>query len=178
MNLNELTQMYDFTGKTVAITGGAGILGGEMACALVGCNANVAILDRDPKLAERFLHRIPTSRGRASVIYTDVLNKDVLNQTAETVIKEFGKIDFLINAAGGNKPQATTGKDSSFFDLPKDASAIRFRFEYRRHGLALASIWQTDGTAKRRCYPQRLVDERISTADPHSGVLGGESRRE
>jgi NAD(P)-dependent dehydrogenase (short-subunit alcohol dehydrogenase family) len=137
MNLNELTQMYDFTGKTVAITGGAGILGGEMACALVGCNANVAILDRDPKLAERFLHRIPTSRGRASVFYTDVLNKDVLNQTAETVIKEFGRIDFLINAAGGNKPQATTGKDSSFFDLPKDA--LQFVFDLNIVGTVLPS---------------------------------------
>ncbi len=137
MNLQELTSMYDFTGKTVVITGGAGILGGEMACALVGCNANVAILDRDPKLAERFLHRIPTSRGRASVIYTDVLNKDVLNQTAEVVLKEFGRVDCLINAAGGNKPQATTSKDLSFFDLPKDA--LQFVFDLNIVGTVLPS---------------------------------------
>lgn len=137
MNLNELTKMYDFTGKTVVITGGAGILGAEMACALVGCNANVAILDRDPKLAERFLHRIPTSVGRASVIYTDVLNKDVLNQTLDTVLKEFGKVDCLINAAGGNKPQATTSQDLSFFDLPKDA--LQFVFDLNIVGTVLPS---------------------------------------
>lgn len=137
MNLTELTKMYDFTGKTVAITGGAGILGGEMACALVGCNANVAILDRDPKLADRFLHRIPTSCGRASVIYADVLNKEVMNQTAEVVIREFGKIDCLINAAGGNKPQATTSADLSFFDLPKDA--LQFVFDLNIIGTILPS---------------------------------------
>lgn len=137
MNLQELTSMYDFTDKTVAITGGAGILGGEMACALVGCNANVAILDRDPKLAERFLHRLPTSRGRAVVIYTDVLNQAVLHQTAETVIQEFGKIDCLINAAGGNKPQATTSAELAFFDLPKDA--LQFVFDLNIIGTVLPS---------------------------------------
>jgi NAD(P)-dependent dehydrogenase (short-subunit alcohol dehydrogenase family) len=137
MNLQQLTQMYDFTGKTIVITGGAGILGGEMACALVGCNANVAILDRDPKLAERFIHRIPTSAGRAAVIYTDVLNKETLNQTAETVLKEFGRVDGLINAAGGNKPQATTSAELSFFDLPKDA--LQFVFDLNIIGTILPS---------------------------------------
>ena len=137
MNLSKLTQQYDFTGKTVAITGGAGILGGEIACALVGCNANVAILDRDPKLAERFIHRIPTSKGRASVLYTDVLNIDILRQTADAVLKEFGKVDYLINAAGGNKPTATTSKDLSFFDLPIDA--LRFVFDLNIIGTILPS---------------------------------------
>ena len=137
MNLQDLTQMYDFTGKTVVITGGAGILGGEMACALVGCNANVAILDRDPSLAKRFIDRIPTSRGRASVIYTDVLNVDALKKTTDTVLKEFGKVDCLINAAGGNKPQATTSQDLSFFDLPIDA--LRFVFDLNIVGTILPS---------------------------------------
>ena len=137
MNLNDLCKMYDFTGKTVAITGGAGILGGEMACALVGCNANVAILDRDPKLAERFINRIPTSVGRASVIYTDVLNVETLKQTADTVIQEFGRIDCLINAAGGNRPQATTSQELSFFDLPKDA--LQFVFDLNIVGTVLPS---------------------------------------
>lgn len=137
MNLEQLTQQYDFTGKTVAITGGAGILGGEIACALVGCNANVAVLDREPSLAERFIHRVPTSRGRVSVIYTDVLNVDTLRQTSDAVLKEFGRLDYLINAAGGNKPQATTSKDLSFFDLPVDA--LRFVFDLNIIGTILPS---------------------------------------
>ena len=56
MNLEELKGLYDFSGRSIVITGGAGILGGEMACALVGCHANVAIMDRDPALADRLIH--------------------------------------------------------------------------------------------------------------------------
>jgi NAD(P)-dependent dehydrogenase (short-subunit alcohol dehydrogenase family) len=137
MNLKELSQMYDFTAKTVAITGGAGILGGEIACALVGCNANVAILDRDPSLAQRFMNRIPISSGRATVIYTDVLDSGALKESANAVLDEFGSIDFLINAAGGNKPQATTSPEQPFFDLPVDA--LRFVFDLNIVGTILPS---------------------------------------
>ncbi|MCX7838960.1 MAG: SDR family oxidoreductase [Anaerolineae bacterium] len=137
MNLQELTQAYDFTGKTIVITGGAGILGGEIACALVGCNANVAIIDRDPSLAQRFIKRLESPVGRAIVVYGDVLNADLLRQTAEHVVKEFGTVDALINAAGGNKPQATTSKDLAFFDLPPDA--LKFVFDLNIIGTILPS---------------------------------------
>ncbi len=65
MNLQELTQWYDFSGKTVVITGGTGVLGGEMACALVGCGANVAVLDRNPDLPE-YLQAAAWMPGRAN----------------------------------------------------------------------------------------------------------------
>lgn len=137
MNLQELTQAYDFTGKTIVITGGAGILGGEIACALVGCNANVAIIDRDPALAQRFIKRLESPVGRAIIVYGDVLNADLLRQTAEHVVKEFGTVDALINAAGGNKPQATTSKDLAFFDLPPEA--LKFVFDLNIIGTILPS---------------------------------------
>ena len=137
MNLEELTRLYDFTGRSVAITGGAGILGGEMACALVGCGANVAILDREPALARRFARRLGSGTGRACVIQTDVLDVEALRRSAETALKEFGSVDCLINAAGGNKPQATTGQDLSFFDLP--AEALRFVFDLNMIGTILPS---------------------------------------
>jgi NAD(P)-dependent dehydrogenase (short-subunit alcohol dehydrogenase family) len=135
MNLNELTQWYDFTGKTVVITGGAGILGGEIACALVGCNANVAILDRDPKLAERLIDRLQSPVGRAIVVFGDVLDVGTLRQAADEIVKEFGRVDCLLNAAGGNRPQATTSPDLSFFDLPIDA--LRWVFDLNIVGTML-----------------------------------------
>jgi len=121
MNLEELTQLYDLTGRTVVITGGAGVLGGEMACALVGCNANVAILDRDPALAERLLQRIDTSGGKFGIVYGDVLDLNKLTDARDRILREFGGVDALINAAGGNVPEGTTGPDRSFFDLPPEA---------------------------------------------------------
>src|SRR5579884_132498 len=65
MDLEDLTRMYDFTGKTVAITGGAGVLGGEIAQALVGCGANVAILDLNLAPAEGILKKLGSRAGRA-----------------------------------------------------------------------------------------------------------------
>jgi len=124
MNLAELTKMYDFTGKSVMLTGGAGVLAGELACALFGCNANVAIIDRDPALAEPLMKRIEPVGNRAIVVYGDVLNPEAMQNATNQVIKAFGKVDILINAAGGNNPKATTNPTTRFFDLPADA--IRF----------------------------------------------------
>jgi NAD(P)-dependent dehydrogenase (short-subunit alcohol dehydrogenase family) len=121
MNLEELKKQFDFTGRTVVITGGGGVLGGEMACALVGCNANAAILDKDPALAEKVVKRIESSVGQVIIVYADVLVRSTLEKAAESIVRTFGRIDCLINAAGGNNPQATTSAEQSFFDLPKDA---------------------------------------------------------
>jgi NAD(P)-dependent dehydrogenase (short-subunit alcohol dehydrogenase family) len=140
MDLADLTRSYDFKGKTIVLTGGGGVLGGEMACALVGCNANVAILDRDTRLAEQVLHRIEMMEGvagRAVVVYGDVLQRDTLLEAETAIRQEFGRIDGLINAAGGNKAQATTGPDLRFFDLPEDA--LRFVFDLNILGTILPS---------------------------------------
>jgi NAD(P)-dependent dehydrogenase (short-subunit alcohol dehydrogenase family) len=124
MNLETVTRWYDFSGRTVLITGGAGILGGEMACALVGCGADVGILDRDPSLADRLIDRLTRGPGRSTVVYGDVLKPDTLVRAEEAVQAEFGPVDTLINAAGGNTPGGTTNADASFFDLPPEG--LRF----------------------------------------------------
>ena len=122
MNLNELQSLYDFSDRTVLVTGGAGVLGSEIACALVGCNANVVILDRNQELAQKVIERFPkVIKGHAIRVYGDVLETDTLQQANETITAEFGAVDILINAAGGNHPSATTSDNLSFFDLPIDA---------------------------------------------------------
>jgi NAD(P)-dependent dehydrogenase (short-subunit alcohol dehydrogenase family) len=120
MNINELSKQYDFEGKTVVITGGAGVLGGEMACALVGCNANVVILDRDPALADRVVQRFETTKGKYLVVKGDVLSKESLEEVAAEIVNHFGRVDCLINGAGGNSPKATTNPEQSFFNLTTD----------------------------------------------------------
>ncbi|HEY84642.1 MAG TPA: SDR family oxidoreductase [Chloroflexi bacterium] len=137
MNLKQLTALYDFSGKTVAITGGAGILGGEIACTLAECRANVAILDRAPELAERLMPRLEKSAGKGIVVATDVLDPNMLQKSAAEILTAFGRIDILINGAGGNSPKATTGPALSFFDLPPDA--LRFVFDLNILGTILPS---------------------------------------
>jgi NAD(P)-dependent dehydrogenase (short-subunit alcohol dehydrogenase family) len=121
MDLKEITRMYNFTNKTVVITGGAGVLGAEMACALVGCGANVAIIDRDISLAEEIVKKIDTSVGNYIIVYGDVLNRDKMEEAAKQITKTFGEVHCLINSAGGNHPKATTSPDLSFFDLDPEA---------------------------------------------------------
>jgi NAD(P)-dependent dehydrogenase (short-subunit alcohol dehydrogenase family) len=121
MNLDALTRLYDFAGRTAVVTGGAGILGGEIACALAGCGATVAVLDRDPAPAERLLKRLGAGAGRLLIIRADVLNAETLVEARERVLRECGSVDALVNAAGGNDPRATTGPGASFFDIPPEA---------------------------------------------------------
>ena len=120
MDLSELKQLYDFSGRTIVITGGAGILGGEMTAALAGCGATVAILARDPAKAQGLAERLKDSAGRALVVQGDVLEPESLARAAEAVQREAGPIFGLINAVGGNRPEATAGPQKSFFDLPAD----------------------------------------------------------
>jgi NAD(P)-dependent dehydrogenase (short-subunit alcohol dehydrogenase family) len=115
---------YDFSGRTMVVTGGAGVLGGEIACSLVACGACVAILDKDPSLADRFSDRLQQGPGEAMVVGGDVLDASALAESARAIRDRFGEIDTLVNAAGGNHPRATTSDDLSFFDLP--AEALRF----------------------------------------------------
>lgn len=147
MNLEELTQMYNFAGRTVAISGGSGVLGGEMACALVGVGANVAILDRNPNLSEPMLKRLGCGPGCATAVYASVLEPDSLLKAEEIILKEFGPVDTLINAAGGNSPDAMTSSELSFFDLPEDA--LRSVFDLNSMGTIIPSQVFARGMAER-----------------------------
>ena len=82
MNLQEVLQWYDFSDKNVVITGGTGVLGGEMACALVGCGANVAVLDRNPDLPEYLKQPMDAGPGKYMVAFADVLVREKLELAA------------------------------------------------------------------------------------------------
>jgi NAD(P)-dependent dehydrogenase (short-subunit alcohol dehydrogenase family) len=139
---------YDLTGRTAVVTGGAGVLGGEIAVALVACGANVAILDLDPTGVDRFRERLGGGPGQAIVVQCDVLKRASLAKAERTILGELGPVDTLVNAAGGNRPSATTGPGSSFFDLPEDA--LRFVMELNVLGTVLPCQTFGRGMADRR----------------------------
>jgi NAD(P)-dependent dehydrogenase (short-subunit alcohol dehydrogenase family) len=126
MNLNDVTAQYNFSGKTIVITGATGVLGGEIACALVGCGANVALLDRNLDPAKGIMDLMgPEAASRAVAVFGDVLDPESLKAAAETIFAQFGRVDGLINGAGGNKPEATTGPQRTFFELvPESLRAV------------------------------------------------------
>ena len=135
LDLKKLAAMYDFTGQTIVITGGTGILGADIACALAGCGAQLAILDLNLEPGKALLERLGPRAKQAELFACNVLQTDSLASVSAAVLKRFGKIDCLINAAGGNKPTATTGPDMKFFDLPTDA--LRWVFDLNIVGTIL-----------------------------------------
>ncbi len=135
MDLQELTTLYDFSGKTAVITGGTGVLGGEMACALVGCGANVVVLDRNPNLPQELQQPMDAGPGKYMVVFGDVLQRDTLETAVSQINDTFGNVDMLINAAGGNQAAATTNADNPFFELPNEA--MRFVFDLNVMGTIL-----------------------------------------
>ncbi|HXD31943.1 MAG TPA: SDR family oxidoreductase [Pyrinomonadaceae bacterium] len=133
MNLAEL---YDFSGRTAVITGGTGVLGRVILETLLASGANVAVLARNRDKATEILSKMEQS-DRALVVDGDVQNRESLQAAAEVVLKEFGRVDCLINGAGGNHPNGTTRPDLSFFDIPEEA--LRYVFELNLLGTILPS---------------------------------------
>ncbi len=135
MDSSELTRLYDFSGQTIVITGGTGTLGGEIACALVGCGANVAILDRNLDPAQHILELMEPRANQAVAVRADVLNVESLQEASKIILDKFGVVHSLVNAAGGNNPRATTTPNLPFFDLPSEA--LRWVFDLNILGTML-----------------------------------------
>ena len=113
--------LFNLSGKTAVVIGGAGVLCSSMSEKLADVGASVAILDINQAAAETLASEIKSKGGSAIGLRSDVLNIESLKAAAETIQSEFGKVDILINGAGGNHPKATTSKDMSFFDIPQEA---------------------------------------------------------
>jgi NAD(P)-dependent dehydrogenase (short-subunit alcohol dehydrogenase family) len=128
---------YDLTGKVAVLTGGAGILCSTMARAFVDHGAKVAILDINFEAADKLATLLRARGGEAIPVKVNVLDKASIEQAADAVMAAFERVDILINGAGGNKKDATTGDDMSFFDVPADA--IRWVFDLNILGTILPS---------------------------------------
>lgn len=115
------TNLFCIEGKVVVLTGGCGILGSDMSQYLAKQGAKVVILDRVKDKGEELAAKIKSEGGDALFLVTDVLNKETLEDNRNEIIKAYGKIDVLVNAAGGNMAGATIAPDKTIFDLEVDA---------------------------------------------------------
>ena len=131
--------VFDFTGKTIVITGGAGVLCSQMTRRLYECGANVAILDFNDEKAKALANEMAAGQTdhRAKAIRCNVLDVESVQNAMGAVIDAFGRIDGLINGAGGNKSDASTGAGRTFFDLPQDA--IQWVFDLNLIGTIIPS---------------------------------------
>lgn len=121
MNKEYVQGLFGLQDKIAVVTGGGGILCGAMSKGLAKAGAKVMVLDLLEAAAQKVAEEIRKDGGQAFAFQADALDKKSLERVCEEVVKNFGRVDILINGAGGNKPQATTSPDLSFFDLPQDA---------------------------------------------------------
>jgi NAD(P)-dependent dehydrogenase (short-subunit alcohol dehydrogenase family) len=113
--------LFGLQDKIAVVTGGGGVLCGALSKGLAKAGAKVMVLDLLEAAAQKVAEEIRKDGGEAFAFQADALDKKSLERVCEEVVKKFGRVDILINGAGGNKPQATTSPDLSFFDLPQDA---------------------------------------------------------
>ncbi|MEM3047108.1 MAG: SDR family oxidoreductase [Candidatus Bathyarchaeia archaeon] len=120
----------DFAGRVAVVTGGGGALCSAMARALAENGARVAVLDIRKEAAEAVASEIRRRGGQAVSVAVDVTDRASVEAACKTVLDAFGTVDILINGAGGNREEATTGPRLSFFDIPTDAVKAVFDLNF------------------------------------------------
>lgn len=109
--------LFSLKGKKAVLLGGGGILGAEMAKGLLNAGADVAICDLDPVRAQIVIDAVAKEGSMAKAYMIDAMDVESIKSAAQAILRDFGKVDILVNAVGGNMKAATTSDDVSFFDL-------------------------------------------------------------
>ena len=112
--MNNLFNIKDYV---VVITGGTGILGRCIAKYLALEGAKVIILGRKEEVGKKIVDDIVAAGGQCEFMKTDVMNQAAVEKNCNDILAKYGKVDTLLNAAGGNMPGATIGPEDNFFNL-------------------------------------------------------------
>jgi NAD(P)-dependent dehydrogenase (short-subunit alcohol dehydrogenase family) len=137
MDKNMLQKTFDLSGKVAIMTGGAGVLCSSICRALGEVGVKVAVLDLNGEAAESLAAGICSSGADAIGVFCNVLDKSSIEAASQAVLMKYGRVDILVNGAGGNKSTATTNPEQRFFDLPADA--LRWVFDLNLMGTILPS---------------------------------------
>jgi NAD(P)-dependent dehydrogenase (short-subunit alcohol dehydrogenase family) len=121
----ESEPLFAVHGQTAVVTGGSGVLGGAMARGLARAGMGIAILGRREEACQSVVAAIRAEGGEAVGVACDVLDRPSLETAAARVTAALGPIAVLVNAAGGNRPEATTSPERSLFDLaPEEVAGV------------------------------------------------------
>jgi NAD(P)-dependent dehydrogenase (short-subunit alcohol dehydrogenase family) len=123
--------------KVIVVTGATGVLGHSFIKALATEGAKVGVLGRNEKVANERVEEIKQKKGNAIVLIADVTKEDQLLTARQKILDEFGKIDGLVNAAGGNMPGAVIAPDKNIFQL--DLAALKEVMDLNLFGTILPS---------------------------------------
>ena len=116
--MNELFSVKD---QVVVITGGTGVLGRCIGEYLASQGAKVVLMGRRKEEGDAIVDEIKRNGGEATFLVTDVMNQEVVQRNCDEILAKYGRVDALLNAAGGNMPGATIAPTGTFFDVKIDA---------------------------------------------------------
>jgi NAD(P)-dependent dehydrogenase (short-subunit alcohol dehydrogenase family) len=115
--LKEMNEIFSIQGKIAVITGASGVLGGSLAESFVKAGATVVALGRNQEKLDARVKELTDSGGNAFAVEANVMDVGSLEAAANKIVEKYGKIDILLNIAGGNIPAATLSPDQSFLDM-------------------------------------------------------------
>ncbi len=108
---------YSLKDKVIVVTGGTGILGNSFVNAIVEAGGIVGIMGRNKEIAEKRADDINSNGGQAIALVADVLDEDQLQQSLNLILNEFGRVDGLVNGAGGNMPEGVLQPSDDIFSM-------------------------------------------------------------
>ncbi len=112
-----MNELFNINGNVTVITGGTGVLGRTIAKYLARNGAKVIILGRNEKTGNEIVEDIKKDGNGAEFMKTDVMNQELVQKNCDDILAKYGRIDTLLNAAGGNMPGAIIAPDKNIFDL-------------------------------------------------------------
>ena len=128
---------FDIKDKVAVVTGGGGVLCSVICKGLAEAGAKVVVMSTTESKVQKVAEEITDTGGEAFAVPMDVLDKQSLEKARNAVIEKYGTVDILVNGAGGNKTEATTSKDLSFFELPQES--LQWVFDLNVLGTVLAT---------------------------------------
>ena len=130
MGLSVIEELFSLKDKVVVITGAGGSIADEIARITAMCGAKVALLDINQRAVLDRANELAKSGFQAIALECDILSKDSVENCRDQIIEYYDKIDCLVNGAGGNKKEATTTDEVSFFDIPMEANKWVFDLNF------------------------------------------------
>jgi len=112
-----MSSKFSLENKVAIISGGTGVLGSSIAMSFCKSGVKVVVLGRNKDKINQIVNQLQKSGGEAVGFECNVISKQSVEDVSLKILKTFGKIDILLNAAGGNMPGATIGENQNIFDL-------------------------------------------------------------
>jgi NAD(P)-dependent dehydrogenase (short-subunit alcohol dehydrogenase family) len=133
--MHKLNQLFSLQGKVIVITGATGVLGEAFVQGVCDMGGKVVLLGRNEKVGIERVNHLNENGGEAIFIKADVLSKPDLLEAKDVVVRKWGRVDGLVNAAGGNVPEAVIGPDHDVFDI--DVDGLKKAFDLNLFGTIL-----------------------------------------